>query len=324
MFFKKKMTLEVPTSVEQLRLSSEDLFCLLGGEDTTLTATSSFELNYDYIEKKRPQDDIWKQNLINRFKDSGWVDAEGKPNALLERTLAPLCSCGLATCIINSLGRPYVGVGILDNQATGIVRASGFRGGWFLKPFPENRSAWSRFFLDDLLEGKYPFKPAAFDAHVAYVEQSEDDICEAMSAKKKKYIAEYAKRYGLLIEPFMQIMKIGRKTADYEAVTVDYSNCEPDMSRGFRYFASTRGNVQERRSMVFSSLGATISDCDARHGDMPDDWQLTHENFTKYRAEASFISFDFNKSGDLFETLAQTFSYPEDPVVIFHDSVHAL
>lgn len=70
-------------------------------------------------------------------------------------------------------------------------------GGWYLWPFPEDRSAWSAYFRESVMpERGYPFDPASREYHAAFVERPEEDIVKAFQEGNEAYARAYARRKG--------------------------------------------------------------------------------------------------------------------------------
>lgn len=77
---------------------------------------------------------------------------------------------------------------------------------------------------------------------------------------------------------------------------------------GWRYVAESVGPCRFRRVMLLPEIGAVLSDCNAWHPGMPENWLA---DVKRYREASGFYSFDFYESGDLFEALSSVPTYPE-------------
>ena len=148
MFFARKKTSLAELPLEEVRFSSENLFWLLGGNDACMVACGPMRLRLDIVERDRPDLGPWKRNLINRYSDAGWVDAEGNPCLELARAIDALGQMGVAISYEQNIRNRKAGVVLGERGAVGVVRASGVRGGWYLRPFPEDRSLWPARFRE--------------------------------------------------------------------------------------------------------------------------------------------------------------------------------
>lgn len=138
MFFARKKASLAELPLEEVYFSSEDLFCLLGGNDTCMVACGPAMLRLDHVTRDRPDKDVWRRNLVNRYSPAGWVDDEGNPCPELARVIGALAQMGVAISYDKDYANRKLGVVIGERGAAGIVKAPGFGGGWYLRPFPED------------------------------------------------------------------------------------------------------------------------------------------------------------------------------------------
>ena len=149
-FFKKRD--DGPLAVEDVVLSPEDVFVLLG-ESLDLGYFAAQPRNLDLDRFVKEGSSAWRERLVGRFAPRGLVDAAGEPCPELARALEPLCGNGV--CVgdgdrpgrDNPVDRRSAVVCLTPDlsRATAVVRSGrGFR----LRPFPADRSLWESEFLD--------------------------------------------------------------------------------------------------------------------------------------------------------------------------------
>lgn len=307
MFFRKKVDLaELP--LEQVRFSSEDLFCLLGGLDTCMTACDPSVFTHDLIDATHPERDEWRRNLVNRYQAAGWVDAEGNPNDELARALAPLAAMGLAIADSTSGLSKRVGITISEAGATAVVHARGIGKGWFLRPFPADRSQWPAFFRGLFSPKDCPFGKARLDYHFAWAEPEDEDLAGICSRGDEPGARAYAARHGLDAAATVELARaIGEGCERWEPFVIDLTGCEPETSAGWRNPNKASGPARFRRALVLPPVGAVFSDCNAWNPRVSSNWL---ENAASNRDATAFYSVDFHASGDLFEALCYAPAYP--------------
>lgn len=309
MLFARKKTSLAELPLEEVRFSSEDLFCLLGGNDTCMVACGPAMLRLDHVTRDRPDKDVWRRNLVNRYSPAGWVDDEGNPCPELARVIGALAQMGVAISYDKDYANRKLGVVIGERGAAGIVKAPGFGGGWYLRPFPEDRAEWGARFREIFSPEKFPFDPAAREYHAAFAEPEEENVFQAFVEGDEPYVRAYALRHGLDPDALSDMGgAIYRSSNRTRLFVADYTGCEPDLSMGWRYVAESVGPCRFRRVMLLPEIGAVLSDCNAWHPGMPENWLA---DVKRYREASGFYSFDFYESGDLFEALSSVPTYPE-------------
>ena len=309
LFSKKKVKLE-ELPLEQVRFSSEDLFCLLGGNDACMVACGPMQLRLDIVERDRPDKDVWRRNLVNRYAPSGWVDAEGNPCPELARVIDALGQMGVAISYEQNIRKREIGVVAGEKGAAGVVKVPGFGGGWYLRPFPDDRSQWAARFREVLPASKLPFEPASREYHATVVEPEEENVAQAFAGGDEPYARAYALRHGLDPDALAEMARALGKDFDRPRIFVsDLTNCEPDLSMGWRYVGEARGHVRCRRVMLVPEIGAIFSNCSAWSPSVSESW--LSENISSIRDKTDFYSFDFYRSGDLFEALSHAPAHPD-------------
>lgn len=309
MFFVRKKTSLAELPLEEVRFSSEDLFCLLGGNDACMVACGPGNLRLDRVERDRPDLGPWRRNLVNRYAAAGWVDAEGNPCPELARVIGALGQVGLAISYGRGVFDCKMGVVLGDEGAAGVVRAPGRDGGWYLRPFPEDRSMWPARFREVFPASEFPFGPAQREYHAMLVEPRGEDVVRGFRQGDEPYLRAYALRNGVDPDLLAAMGDAIREDPGRPAFAVfDYRGCEPDLSMGWRYFGEAVGHVRVRGVTLLPELGAVFSDCHAWRPGMPENWL---SDIDRYRKESLFYSFDFYRSGDLLEALSHAPAHPE-------------
>lgn len=318
MLFAKRKAQPADFTLEQVRFSSEDLFCLLGGNDACMVACGPMQLRLDIVERDRPDKDVWRRNLVNRHAPSGWVDAEGNPCPELSRVIDALGQMGIAISYEQSIRKRKVGVVVGERGAAGVVKASGFGGGWYLRTFPDDRSQWAACFREVLPASKLPFEPASREYHATIVEPEEENVAQAFYRGDEPYARAYALRHDLDPDALAEMTRALRKNFDRPRIFVaDLTNCEPDLSMGWRYVGEAQGHARCRRVMLVPEIGAIFSNCSAWSPSVSESY--LSEDISSIRDKTDFYSFDFYRSGDLFEALSHAPAHP-DAVAAGEDS----
>lgn len=257
---------------------------------------------------KHPDREAWRRNLVNRYQAAGWVDAEGNPSDELARVLAPLTAMGLAVRDDSDARQSRVGLVLSDDGATGVIRAPGRDGGFFLRPFPQDRGAWPAFFRTLMPAGAYPFSPACADYHAAWAEPAEEDLAGACKRGDEAYARDYAGRHGLDAAFAVGLARGFKGSRKYMPYVMDYTGCEPTEGEGgWQDTGTSTGLFRARRALVVPEIGAVFSDCNAWNSSVPQDWTTDPD---PWRDATAFYSADFHASGDLFEALCYAPAYP--------------
>lgn len=262
---------------------------------------------------ERPQEGEWKRDLVNRYQTSGWVDAEGNPSPELERALAPLRAAGVAIANAPALHERKIGVVVSKDAAGGLVKASGFGGGWFLRPFSADRATWPARFRELFSEKDYPFEASSYDGHYRWMEPAHEDLARAVGEGDVSYARAYAGRHGFdggaLASLAQAVRNERRGCARYQMYVCDYTGCEADYTYGWRWLAGGKGPLKARRALVVPAAGAVFSDCNAWHTGVPYTWMT---EVAKWRDATAFYALDFYPAGDLFEAVSSACAYPSD------------
>lgn len=125
--------------------------------------------------------------MIRRLGLLGLVDAEGNPSPEFKSALNRLTQMGLS---IANDSRERDTLPVSSSASWGLRRGegSGFGGGWYLRPSPEDRPAWSAYFRESVMpERGYPFDPASREYHAAFVEWPEEDVVKAFQEGNEAY-----------------------------------------------------------------------------------------------------------------------------------------
>lgn len=310
MFFARKKASLAELPLEEVCFSSEDLFCLLGGNDACMVSCGPMRLRLDIVERDRPDLGPWKRNLINRYADAGWVDAEGNPCPELARAIDALGQMGMAISYEQNIRKRKVGVVLGERGAVGVVRAPGLRGGWYLRPFPEDRSLWSARFREIFPAVDFPLSPARREYHATIVEPEEENVARAFADGDEVYSRAYALRHDLDPDALAEMTQaLGRDFDRPRFFVADLTGCEPDLSMGWRYVGEARGHARTRRVMLVPEIGAIFSNCSAWSPSVSDRW--LSEDIPSIRDKTDFYCFDFYRSGDLLEALSHAPAHPE-------------
>jgi hypothetical protein len=142
----------------------------------------------------------------------------------------------------------------------------GFGGGWYLRPFPEDRFAWSACFCESVIpERGYPFDPASREYHAAFVERPEEDVVKAFQEGNEAYAQAYVRREGIDdADAFVEASRdCGMGATRYPAYFTDCKQAEPSYKYGWRYHEIGSGSFRARRAIVFPKPGIILSECNA-------------------------------------------------------------
>jgi hypothetical protein len=166
MLFRRKRIDLAELPLEEVRFSTEDLFVLLNGFDGCAVVVNPYKIRLDLVERKKPERNEWRRAVAERYSSSGWVDAEANPNPELARALAALGQMGVSIADSITPQDRTMGVTMGAAGACGVVQAPG--GGWYLRPFPDDRSRWPAKFRELFVPRRYPFLPAEEGGHSSF------------------------------------------------------------------------------------------------------------------------------------------------------------
>lgn len=310
MFFKKRKVDLTAMPLEKVRLSSEDLFTLMGGMDTCMVACNPKTIDFALVAAQNPQRDAWRRNVVNRYQGFGLVDAGGNPNEELGRALAALSAAGVAV-FDGKVGDSTSGVVVSEQGACGIVKAPGFGGGFFLRPFPEDRVAWPAAFRQVFAEKDYPFSAAPSSLHMAFPAQPGERFMDLCAHGETQAIRDLTARKGVPAEPFLDLSQ--KMLHPYRVQVMDFGGCQLDVGMGWSNPLKATGPIRIKRAVVFPDAGCVWGDCNSPLPGYPKDW---FSNLRQYRVESAFYSMDFVASGDLLDGLSRTYPYPGDQAIV--------
>lgn len=309
MFFKKKSVEMAQLSVEQVRFSNEDLFCLLGGIDSCMVACNSANMALQDAAEKISANGEWRRTLINRYQGSGWVDNTGTPNDELARALEPLKRSGIAIADSVFAKDRRIGFVFSDDCAGGVVRMSGRNGGYCLRTFPQDKSLWSSRFREIMTEDVYPFGPAQCEVHATIVEGPNENFMRACNKGDTDFARNSARFHGFDEDFAAELAHaVGGSAKRFLLYVNDFRDTVPGTSRGWRNVAESTGHYIMRRAFVVPVLGAVISGYNGWHAGVPEDWIL---NPKEWKEATTYISVDSYPSGDLYEALTDIKPYPQ-------------
>ncbi len=314
MFFGKKKVDLAELPLEQVRFSAEDLFTLMGGFDAGLVACNTKNLDGNAIMRRQAHKGPWRRDLVNRYQASGWVDAEGNPNEELGRAVRCLSSEGVVL-MNGKYGEASAGVVYDGEWACGVVKAPGHNGGFFLRPFPEDRSQWERRFREVFPEKDYPFTRASVDLHAAIAPRDDEakSLPIILGEHDTAAIHAYAERHGVPEELLVQLS--GQMTRNYRMFLVDNRGCTFDTSQGFRNPLEPRGQSYRLMHMwMFPGMGCVLSGCYSPRPGYPDDWAC---HLIDYKKTSLFYAIDTSACGSLYDVCTRVSDYPVQDVVDF-------
>ncbi|RRF99450.1 MAG: hypothetical protein DUD39_04150 [Coriobacteriaceae bacterium] len=210
--------------------------------------------------------------MIRRLGLLGLVDARGNPNPELKSALNRLTQMGLSIANDNR-ERDTLPVSSSTSWSLRCGEGPGFGGGWYLRPFPEGRPAWSACFCESVIpERGYPFDPAPREYHAAFVERPEEDVVKAFQESNEAYARAYVRRKGLDdADAFVEASRdCGMGATRYPAYFTDCKQAETSYKYGWCYHEIGSGSFRARRAIVFPKLGIILSECNAYAEALPD------------------------------------------------------
>jgi hypothetical protein len=308
MLFRRKRIDLAELPLEEVRFSTEDLFVLLNGYDGCAVVVNIYRLRLDKIAEAKPERNEWRRAVVERYSSSGWVDAEANPNPELARALAALGQMGVSISDSTKQIRRTMGVTMGASGACGVVQAPG--GGWYLRPFPDDRSRWPAKFRELFVPRRYPFLPASAPGHVAFPRSSEEGTAFGTALVKgdEMTLRALAARKGVDPEPMIRLSRCARGGyRGFRVCVIDMTEVEPSYELGWRWPGGGRGKIRTRRAIAVSDAGALLSDCNCWHEGVSLEMQDPDGETAR---RTSFSSVDFYPSGDLFSALLDMPDYP--------------
>lgn len=313
LFSFKTLTGNLP--LEQMRFDETDIFALLGGTDTGLLAcplyaTPQVPEGGDLLAK-------CKQRLAHRYEQSGYVDADGNPCEELAQIIYPLNKPGqlladgdldngfLRTAPDGGDDRRWAVV-VYEGCASAVVRAPGFRGGFYLRSLGD-RDQWEERFLELSGFGK-TFEYATVDSETLLPGEVYGKTLDAFGAKGEAIIRDIAKKYDA--DPNALLSAAGiMQTASYQLApgrpmtAVDYRGC----TFGQVAAAGDR-NVPTKHMMLKEKNGFAT---EMRVMPAKGDPNLHDDANNEVLAERSIGGFNLIGKGSLFDRLIETGWYPD-------------
>jgi hypothetical protein len=308
MLFRRKRIDLAELPLEEVRFSTEDLFVLLNGFDGCAVVVNPFKIRLDLVERKKPERNEWRRAVVERYSSSGWVDAEANPNPELARALAALGQMGVSIADSITPQDRTMGVTMGAAGACGVVQAPG--GGWYLRPFPGDRSQWPAKFRELFVPRRYPFLPASAPGHVAFPKEEGEGgtFGTALVKGDEATLRALAARKGVDPEPMIRLSTYMRKRyKGFRVRVTDMTEVEPSYELGWRWPGGGRGKMRQRRVIAVSDAGALLGDCNCWHEGVTLDMQDPDGDWAK---KTSFATIDFYPSGDLFSALLDIPDYP--------------
>lgn len=313
MFFSKKKVDLADLPLEQVRFSSEDLFTLMGGFDLGYVACNTNNLDGNAVMRDQAYKGAWRRNLVNRYHAAGWVDAEGNPNEELGRWVRLISSPGVV--IMNDkYEHGTVEVVFNGSEACAVVKAPGFRGGYFLRPFPADRSLWEAEFDKVFPRKDYPLEQARLDLHAAIAPCADEpkSLPRMLGEKDMGAIHAYAQRHGVPEEALTDLL--GGLGSYYRLYIDDTRGATFDASNGFVNPLGCKGPGKVQRAWVYPKVGCALSGCNAWHHGVRQDWS-SHVDEPEMKEQTLFYALDFSRRGSLWELCTRLSEYPFQDVV---------
>ena len=313
LFGRKKVDLaELP--LEQVRFSAQDLFTLMGGFDLGMVACNTHNLDGDAVMRRQAHKGPWRRDLVNRYQASGWVDAEGNPNEELGRMVRLISSPGVV--VMNDKYEEGTAEVVTDGEAAcGVVKAQGFRGGYFLKPFPADKSLWEARFQEIFPPDQYPLAKANWDLHAAVAPREDEakELPELLGDRDIDGLRAYAGRHGVPEGALMDL--VNGLGGLYRLYVDDTRGSTFGTGQGMSNPLDCRGRGAIKRMWVVPRAGCTLNGCDAWHPGVPEDW-ASHVEEDEYKRLMLFYGLDFSSRGSLWELCMRPFDvYPERDIV---------
>lgn len=305
------------TPFADLRFFSEDLFCLLGGQDPCLAACNDHILSPDNLSLAKPTAQ-WRQALSNRLGGSGWLDAEGNPTGDLARAVDILMHAETVISDNWDFKERTKAVVFGKDGACGVVHDEAFlspRDGWQLVLFPDDHAQWPQAFDKVFSLLANAFRPAAYDFHAVFTcDREYRRFSKILKGQDNAYLQAMAQRQNFDPAP-LEAFIMDSKNRDSKRIPLfikDLTGCRPDTSKGWRDFMAAIGEMRTCRVAVRPLIGAamrfygvwtpTEEERATRHGE----WIKTNDVTMSQRT--GWCGIDFFSSGSVYEMATMPFA----------------
>lgn len=300
------------TPLEDIVFTSNDLFALLGGQDTGVMACTSSRMQWTGENENPSKIDMtkWKRDLIAKFGPAGFVDLEGRPNAELAPVVAALGQTGYAISGCR-YQRFYTFSVTWGDQGTVMLDQADPKepyGGWRIvrhegpsQTMPEGTLNFIQAHLD-------PFRPAQIDLHMQFIGQDAFKLSKAVFSGRASRIEHAAKKLGIPTDATNVLKSWVKRSAHINSIFLwDFTECTPDESHGFRNFQYANGNRRQTKMLVDNDAGMVFSRSIVGHPGMTVTFA---ENKREWIMQAVVVDFYLRTTPDISDLLTTLPIYP--------------